>query len=246
MDTDNAPQDNTESVETDAPEIGKPTETVEEKSNADTLYDGDNGQTDEGGKAGDEPAKESDDKSEGDSKPEDDKSEDKDDSDDESKDKSEDNTDEEYELSKPEDSLLSDADMERIASYAKEQGLSKDAAEKLVTDRDAAVKDFHQNNLDNHKVLVDKWANDCKDDKEIGGENYKESVIHAKTAIDRFATEEFKKQLNDTGFGNNPEVVRIFARIGRAMDSDSVVRGGAAQGSGKSAEHILFDKSNHN
>jgi len=249
MDTE-APQDNTESVDISAPEIGKEVEVPPEKSDADSLY-GDSDKTDE-------PEKDA--QSDGE-KPEDDKSTDEPETKDEPEDKTKDESkeegekddkdskseSEEYELSKPEDSLLSDADMERIASYAKEQGLSKDAAEKLVTDRSKAIDDFHQSNLNDHKELVDKWAAECKDDKEIGGDNYNESVVCAKNAVSRFGSEAFKKQLEDTGFGNNPEVVRVFARIGRAMESDSLVKGGAAQaGDSRSAADILFDKTKHN
>jgi len=248
VETENTQQDNTESVEADAPEIGKEIETPPEKSDADSLY-GDDSKSEPEADAKEESTddKSEDDKSEPEKK-EESESEDKDDSEKKEDDKKEEKSEsEEYELVKPEDSLLSDADMERIASYAKEQGLSKDAAEKLVTDRDKAISDFHQNNLDNHKQLVDKWATECKDDKEIGGENYNESVVCAKNAIGRFATEAFKKQLNDTGFGNNPEVVRVFARIGRAMESDTLVKGGAAQsGSQRNPADVLFDKTKHN
>ena len=42
-----------------------------------------------------------------------------------------------------------------------------------------------------------------------------------------FATPELKKALNETGFGNHPELVRLFVKIGKSLSEDSFTTKGA-------------------
>lgn len=159
----------------------------------------------------------------------------------ESEDKEEGDEKEDFDsLEKPEDSLLSDADMERIVSEAKEQGLSKEAAQKQVELASDLLKRNAETVTEKHSELSDKWVQQCRDDKEIGGQKFDESVKFANDALKRFATKEFIQSLHETKFGNNPEVVRIFARIGRAMSPDKTVLPGPHPGADKSLEDIFY------
>ena len=75
---------------------------------------------------------------------------------------------------------------------------------------------------------VYKRQESARADKEFGGEKLDENLAIAKTALDKFATPEFTKLLNDTGLGNHPEVLRVFVRAGKAISPDSVIPGKAA------------------
>lgn len=134
-----------------------------------------------------------------------------------------DGDDKEYDsLDAPDDSLLNDADMERILARAKEEGLSKEAAQKYVDIAQETLKE-NQSSLDQaHSDLSEQWVDNAKADKEIGGEKFEESVSMANKALKKFGTEDLFKSLDETKFGNNPEVVRVFARIGKAMSPDSL------------------------
>lgn len=143
-------------------------------------------------------------------------------------------------LDKPEDSLLSDADMERIVAQSKEQGLSKEAAQKTVEAADDILKSHTETTQQEHRDLVEDWAQAAKDDKEIGGEKFSESVELAKRVANKFGTDKLIEGLNSTGFGNNPEVIRMLYRIGKAMDNDSLVQPGAASTSGRSLEDVFY------
>jgi len=66
-----------------------------------------------------------------------------------------------------------------------------------------------------------------KSDKEIGGDSFTPSVKHAQNAINKFGTPELKSALDSYGMGNHPELVRVFARIGKAMAEDTHVGGNA-------------------
>lgn len=126
-------------------------------------------------------------------------------------------------LDAPEDSLLTDADMKRILSKSKEEGLSKEAAQKQVEMANDVLKDSRERLDQAHRELSEQWIQETKEDKELGGDNFDESLQLANKAIKKFGSEKFIESLNETKFGNNPEVVRIFARIGKAMSPDQLV-----------------------
>lgn len=235
-------QDSTEDVQsTEAPNLGGETqeENVEtEQSTAEKLFDADTKGSDEKPET-EEKTEESETEDKG---SEEDKEESKESKGEEGS-KDDESEKEDYSLEKPENSLLSEADMERIESYSKDQGLSKEAAEMLVEQNNSAIESFQKRTVETHREMVDTWAKQCATDKEIGGDNYAESVELAKRAVDRWGTEEFKKNLSDSGYGNHPEVVRAFARIGKAMADDTFVKAGPATVQ-KSVADIFYPKSN--
>ena len=54
------------------------------------------------------------------------------------------------------------------------------------------------------------------------------SLSVLKKALDQFGTPELRALLNDSGMGNNPEVIRAFYRVGKAISEDKFVGGKAA------------------
>lgn len=150
----------------------------------------------------------------------------------------------EYEIKLPEDTRLSDADKERIAQFAKEQGLSKDAAQKLVEDESRARDEYFSDLQNQHKEMIDEWATAVKNDKELGGEKFNESVEMAKRVVTRFGTQQFMDDLDNSGYGNHPEVVRVFARIGRSMGDDIMVKPGSHSAGDRTMEDLFYGSKN--
>lgn len=134
---------------------------------------------------------------------------------------------EKYELKIPKDSLLSQADIDKVSSFAKEKGLSNDVAQTLLEQRSQAVADFHSGQLAALETRKTEWLESCKTDKEIGGEKFNENAELASRVINHYASEDLKKQLNETGLGNYPELVRMIARIGRDIGEDKLVLPGS-------------------
>ena len=219
------PQTNTEgSVSESAPEIGRPVEAQSDKGPAPIYEDTEkepDGEVDKENEPAPEADKESEKKAE---KPE----------------------GEEIVISKPDESLLSDADMESIAAYSKAQGLSKEAEQKLVEYQSGVLGKHADEQMTAHERQVSGWSEECKVDKEIGGENYEKSVELAKRVVHKFGSDKFLESLNETGFGNNPEVVRCFARIGQAMASDTLVKGGAQVAGERSMADIFYGNHKEN
>ena len=74
-----------------------------------------------------------------------------------------------------------------------------------------------------------EWANASKIDAEFGGAKFNENLAIAKQSIDKFATPEFKKMLDETGLGNHPEWIRYCYRVGKAFSPDNF-EGGHKEG----------------
>lgn len=148
---------------------------------------------------------------------------------------------EKYDLKLPEGALLDGDDVERIAAYAREQGLSQEQAQKVMERDNAVLASF----ADRQKALAEEarntWAEAAKTDKEIGGDNFVKSAEMARRVLDRFGSEEFKQQLNETGFGNHPELIRILSRVGKLLANDTTILGGTdARGPKKTAAELIY------
>lgn len=235
MSEEQASQDNTEDVKDQTSNESEQESGAEKKSTEEVLYGDDKSKEKESSEEQKEDEEKSDDESDKESE---EKSDDEKKADEDSKD------DVEYKLKSPENSRLGDADMERIASFAKEQGLSKEAAQKLVDQESEAREAFFNDLQSQHKEMVQQWVSDIKGDKEIGGDNFNKSVELAKRAVDKFGTDKFKEDLDKSGYGNHPEVVRTFSRIGRFMASDELVRPGNQAGGDRSMEDIFYGNQN--
>lgn len=136
---------------------------------------------------------------------------------------------EKYELKAPEGMELDSAAVEEFNVWAKERKLSAADAQSAA---DIAIK-MAQRQAEQTVATVKAWAEDCKNDKELGGDKFDENRGIAKSAVDTFGSPEFKAILNASGWGNHPEFMRFALKIGKALGDDSVLRNGqGADGSG--------------
>ena len=148
---------------------------------------------------------------------------------------------ERYELQLPKDSLLKQEHVDKVAAEAKARGLSNEDAQKLLERDNSVVSGYLEQTKQNLTELSNKWVDQIKADKELGGEKFNENAELAKRVVGRFATDDFKKVLSESGFGNHPELVRVFARIGRAMSSDKlVIPGSNVATKSKSMEDVFY------
>lgn len=149
----------------------------------------------------------------------------------------------EFVLKLEEGSPLSDSDIDRISTLAKEKGLSEEDAKALVSGEEAAVSTYKDAQMQEVEDVRTSWVEESKSDKEFGGEEFDANMAVAKTAIDKYGSAEFKKSLEDTGFGNHPEVVRTFFRIGQAMANDKLVTAESTVGNKPSDADVLYPSS---
>jgi len=128
---------------------------------------------------------------------------------------------EKYELKVQKDSLLEKDQVEKIETFAKQQGFSNDQAQELLNREEKLLSGYKETLHQEFEEKTSQWLEDIKADKQLGGDNYTKNIETAKRVVDRFATDDFKKALNESGFGNHPELVRTFVKIGNAMSEDS-------------------------
>lgn len=127
------------------------------------------------------------------------------------------------ELKLPENTALTQKDLEEIAEFAKEKNLTPDQAQMLVERESYAIGQFQAKQHEEFQAKAKAWISDVKADKEIGGEKFSESLMHAKSVIKAHASPEFSKVLDETGLGNHPELIRMLARIGKMSADDKAV-----------------------
>lgn len=123
-----------------------------------------------------------------------------------------------YKFETPEGVTFDEARLGEFTEIAKDLKLPKEAAQKVL---DLAVK-HEQARAEAFANQVQKWADEVKADKELGST---ENLAAAVKAVDAFGTPELKELLNSTGMGNHPEVVRLMAKIGKAISEDKLIAG---------------------
>lgn len=93
----------------------------------------------------------------------------------------------------------------------------------------------------------EKWGKEAAADPEIGGEAFKQNLGIARKGIAHFAGAETAKVLEAltfTGAANNPEVLRVFFRIGKAVSEGSYVAGGTPRDPKPLASKMYPDMAN--
>lgn len=143
---------------------------------------------------------------------------------------------EKYEFKAPEGTEFDASVLAAYSEVAKELNLPQDAAQKVL-DKVAPVMAAQQ--AEAIRAVNAQWLEATKSDKEFGGENLDANIAIAKKALDTFGTPELRALLDTTGLGNNPELIRLCYRAGKAISEDRFVGGNAApQGAATVAQRM--------
>lgn len=132
-----------------------------------------------------------------------------------------------YNLKAPEG--MDPAALPKIIERAKAYGIAPEKAQKLVDDAHAASL---QAKKDMDTALAKQkadWHAEILADKTIGGEKFKATMERAQqviTKIDAGVAPGIAKILADTGYGDHPAVVRLFAHLGEQNREDTFAVGG--------------------
>lgn len=128
----------------------------------------------------------------------------------------------------PEGFVLDDKVLEKISPIFKEANLSKDVAQKMLDAHMEIVQGlqtkqaemFEQKQAEIFEQTKTDWLNKVKADKEVGGSNFDESIKTAKLGLTKFASPELIEFLNESGIGNNLEMVKLFNKLGKLTKED--------------------------
>lgn len=81
------------------------------------------------------------------------------------------------------------------------------------------------------QAQVNQWRKEVSEDPHMGGANLPASIARAQLALDRFDEGRHIGQLlEQTGYGNNPVVLRFFNRVADALMEDGMVQGQPGSG----------------
>lgn len=150
---------------------------------------------------------------------------------------------EKYELKLTENSPLDASAIERIAAEAKAQGLSNEAAQKLLGREEKAISDYVKGQQSKAKEVNDTtWMKELQSDKEYGGTHLEENGKLAHRAAEAFGGEELVNLLKGASMNHNPTVFKTLVRIGKAMSEDKIVIPGSQVGGTKSIEDVFYPK----
>lgn len=149
---------------------------------------------------------------------------------------------EKYDLKLPKDALLDASAIEKIAAYAKEQGLSNESAQKLLERENQTVSEYVNEQKSKHKQINDTvWKNELVADKEFGGQHLEENGKLAHRAAEAFFGESFIDEVKALGMNHNPILFKGLVRIAKAMSDDRLVIPGAQAGGSQNDPKKWFD-----
>ena len=130
--------------------------------------------------------------------------------------------------------------LNNFKQMAAEAGLTQEQAQKFVNIGVQMQQQWADEQSSAIKAAGEQWAQLSQKDSEFGGQVLEENLGVAKQALDKFGTPELKQLLNDSGFGNHPEVIRVFYRVGKAISNDKFVGGGQGAAQPRDPASILF------
>lgn len=137
---------------------------------------------------------------------------------------------------------VDDEVMGDFQAVAKELNLPQGSAQKII-DLQTKVEQKRTERLE--AALTEqreRWAKEVRDDPEIGGEKYDETVKVAVKTMQAFATPELRSLLIESGIGNHPAMVKFCHAIGKSLSEDSMVMPGTQSGGKEKtrAADVLF------
>ena len=141
---------------------------------------------------------------------------------------------ESYELEAPEGFAIDPQALAAATPVFKELGLSNEQASKLMP----VAAQFAQGLSDKlnaqiiSQVRADRkaWLDSAMADREIGGAHWKETLAKGAFALDNLGFPKgspFRVLLDESGLGNHPEMIRAWAKVGRAIGEDGDFARGA-------------------
>ena len=146
----------------------------------------------------------------------------------------------EYEAFTMPEGMEMDAEvLDEFKPIAKELGLDQAKAQQLVDLGSKIAAKMQQHSIEVWQKQTSEWKDQASADKEYGGKDFDANLGTALAAVEKFGTPELKAILDESGFGNHPEVVRFMYRVGKAISSDAQLVTGKPNNS-RTMEQVMY------
>jgi len=122
-----------------------------------------------------------------------------------------------YDFGEDVDGVLDD-----FKSFAHQNNLTQDQADNLL----GLFSDIQEEDAKNEEKAME----DLKVQTTIGlqrdwGKNYDGNLDYARRAYAQFGTPELTEVMDDSGFGNHPEVIKAFSKVGQLLGEEALAVG---------------------
>jgi len=167
---------------------------------------------------------------------------------------------EKFEL--PEGVEMTDEQFKEVSEFSQSLNLNQEQAQQAVNYHNEVVGRVladakEEANIQRMKTQED-WVNQVKGDKEIGGAAMKENLSVALKSLNAFSdnavdatgkpvldkaglpVSKIAQALQESGFGDHPEMVRVFYRVGKLISEDSYLSGKAPTGAPKTQAETMY------
>ena len=126
--------------------------------------------------------------------------------------------------------------LDEFASLARENSLPPATARKIL---DLEVKNI-QRQVEAFSRQQNAWRDEIHGDPEFGGARLDSTVASARKALSAYDPDgTLLPELNRTGYGNHPGIVRFLARVGRTLGEDTAF---SSRGHDNAAKRPLRDR----
>lgn len=148
---------------------------------------------------------------------------------------------------KPEEIKFSNAELTidpevagEFSSIVNEFGIPRDAIAKLVALQEKTMSAASEAGSRSWNELQDRWQNEVKADKEIGGPALTANLARIGQLLDTYGSPEVRAALDLTGAGNNPAIVKFMSKIASALTEGGFVSGNLPSSGPADAASILY------
>ena len=161
--------------------------------------------------------------------------------------KNKDNDEEvELELSLEGTKYLKEDDVQEVASFAKEHGLSKEVAQGILGQRENLINSVVDNFVQSELKELEQWETELKNDKVLGGDNLSTTLENSKLAFTSHeAGKEALKILDEHRVVSHPKVVAWLNEVGK-LYKDSDFLNGSQEPAQQKASEILYGEYKRN
>lgn len=140
---------------------------------------------------------------------------------------------EDYKLEASEDFAVPQENLDSFTAACKDAGLSKSQAEAMLNWHKQFAGDVSKLQAQQESAQIRQWQDEILRDPEIGGSHWKAAVADSRKALNAFDTDgKLRTLLKQMHADYHPDVVRVIARVGRAMGEDKFI-GSRGESSGK-------------
>lgn len=145
-----------------------------------------------------------------------------------------------YTLTAPEGYPISEGALKGLNEVCKNANLNEEQANAVMAYMKGNYTSAMASQQEAMQAQAKTWIGEFQADKDFGGDKFDASVADAQRALATFDQGgTVSKMLVETGYGNNPEVLRIFARVGRALGEDKLI-GKSGGADGRSLEDRMY------